>query len=95
MQVTVFLTLASGYFWLFNHQNTRSESVLCVASALCDSSCFRCSRWEQTCARNTTETVFEEIINAEFLVSLRTSIHFSGFALTKRALCGSDKLDRI
>lgn len=38
---------------------------------------------------------FEEIISVGFLASLRTSAHVSGFAVTKRALCGSAKPDRI
>ena len=50
---------------------------------------------EQTCAGNITEMVYEDIINAEFLVSLRTSVHFPGFAFTKRALYGCGKLDGL
>lgn len=39
--------------------------------------------------------IFEEIISAEFLVSLRTSIHFPSFAFTERALYGCGNLDRM
>lgn len=46
-------------------------------------------------AGNNTEMEFEEIISAEFLVSLRTSTHVPGFAVIKRALCGRAKLDRM
>ena len=95
MQIMVLLTLASGHFWLFSHQNARSETGLCITSALWDTSFSRCNGWEQNCTGNTTVMVFEEVLNAEFLVSLRTSIHFPSYAFTKRALYGCGKLDRI
>lgn len=37
-------------------------------------------------AGNSTEMGFEEIINAEFLVSLRSSAHVPGFAVITRTL---------
>jgi len=70
MQIMVQFTRASGCFWLFRHQNARSETGLCIASALRHTSFSRCNGWEQVCAGNLTEMALEEIVNAEFFVSL-------------------------
>lgn len=80
MQIMILLTFAGGYFSLFSHQNTTSDLGLCLASAL-----LHVVNGSKR-AGNSTEMGFEEIISAEFLVSLRTSAHVSGFAVIKRAL---------